>query len=158
MKTFIQFILLQALFVILAATVAPRARRTQQGLVARYGLLPRCIVLFALALLFFMIWSVLSGDPKAPVKDWRVPAVLGVICTILSVEGFFRKICLSDSQIILISPWSGKTRLSLTDIRKIRYFEVGEFTHYIITTPKGDFSVPGDLDGSVELISRIRQT
>ncbi len=96
------------------------ARHTAAGKVVEFGWFGWGSVVLALALLTAMVWDVLSGDSKATITDWRVPAAFSVICSWFLIEVSFRRIVFSDTSVSMCSPWSGTKRLAWTEIISVR--------------------------------------
>jgi hypothetical protein len=139
----------------LSITVKNRARKNQHGMVAEYGWPYKALGAVFMLVFVSMILDVAFGGPRATVKDWRVPALFSP-SLLLTLDFFIRKVILTESHIIFISPWSRKRKIPLMEITHVRQLSIAG-TYCVSTQKSGDLSLSEELSGSRDLIEMLRK-
>ena len=143
------FILTMALLI---GSVRGTARTTAAGRIVEYGRPVKILFSAFVPLLAVMIAQVLSGNPKASVTDWRVPALFGLLLIPMLWEFSLRRVILSENSFTVFSPWWRRKEIEWSQITKIEYSK-GLNWHVIRTSKSGSVYLSDLLSGKAELLT-----
>lgn len=150
----LHFLLWLAAMVVLAVCVKSRAEWDGDRKVVEFSFAFWIVGAAGLVMLGLMIRDVVSGNPKATVTDWRVPAFFGAILLPLILEVVFRRVLFTEDSVIFRSPWSRSVTAKWTEIVGVTYSSWVQW-HCITLVSGRRIYLPEMLSGKEELLEVI---